>query len=139
LVAMVNERIDEFWRRVELGDPPPVGADDKELLRRLYPQDTGEVVQLAPDLIAVDEALVDVKAKIKELGKEKALLENQLQQAIGAATVGMLPNGNAYTFKTITRKGYTVEPTTYRDFRRKVSTNRAAGAVLPASSVSGVD
>jgi putative phage-type endonuclease len=135
LVALVNERIDEFWRRVELGDPPPVTADDKEVLRALYPSDTGETVTLAPDLIAVDEALADVKAKIKDLGKTKALLENQIQQAIGSASVGVLPNGNAYTFKTIARKGYTVEPTSYRDFRRKVGANRAPGGVLPASVV----
>ena len=74
---------------------------------------------LPAEAIAWDEQRVAAMAEMKKQERLKLEAENNIKAAMATATVGVLSNGVAYTWKTTGRRGYVVEPTEYRDFRRK--------------------
>lgn len=118
--ALVEEEHD-FWRRVQVGDPPPVDGSEstREALKRLYPQDNGKAVDLpaeAEGWIAEIKALSDKEGEAKSRRKH---LENLLKAALGPALEGRLNGRVVCTFKSSNRKGYTVEPTVTRTLRLK--------------------
>ncbi len=45
-------------------------------------------------------------------------MEARIKAAMGDAATGLLPEGGGYRLKDISRKGYAVEPTTYRELRK---------------------
>jgi len=47
------------------------------------------------------------------------LLTNYLKAAIGSHTIGVLPNGEMWTYKTQSRKEHIVKESTFRVLRRK--------------------
>lgn len=110
----------EFWRLVEAETPPePDGTDScASTLARLYPEETGESVALPPVAAEWDSELIRLREKISEMEKTKQELENRLKAAIGDASIGVLPDGTAWTYRTIHRKGYSVPPKSYRQLRR---------------------
>ena len=115
----------EFWRRVELKDPPPADGSDatKEFLRRAYPVDDGSVVPLPEEALAWDQQLAVAKEAIKE---EEALvqeIQNKIKAAMGEATWGLMSNGVRFSLKTIekhAKKATAVGDliTSYRELRR---------------------
>lgn len=119
IAAMLPE-LGAFWRLVETRTPPPVDGSDstRRVLRRLYPQDDGEVVELPPEAIDWANALEQAKIDIKAADGRKSLAENRLTAAIGDATIGLLPNGERYSWKAQTRRGHWVEESTFRVLRR---------------------
>lgn len=90
-----------FWETVQAQKPPAVDGSEStaEVLKRLYPRDSGESVMLPTDAARWDERLCDLKAQLKALEEEKRLLENQLKASIGDATSGILSDGTVYTHK----------------------------------------
>lgn len=112
--------LDEFWQFVETKTPPPPDHTQatSDALRRLYPQDDGEIIDLPPEALEWDESLQDLKKTIKEMEEEKRGFENELKACIGDAAYGLLPNGKRYSWKTQPRKGYTVEDGETRPLRR---------------------
>ena len=118
-ITLMRERLAAFWRRVELGDPPPPSAEDKEILVALYPRATpGTSVDL-PALAATWDADRDVA--VAEIGKWmriKDQSEAQIKAAIGEAEAGVLPDGGRYTWRTIERAEYVAGATSYRQLRR---------------------
>lgn len=116
-------KLERFWRAVEEGDPPPVDGSlaTAKVLARLHPDDNGETVELSREALEWDGRIEEIGKRIKALQEEETLLKNQLREAIGDATFGLLPGGcGRWSWKTSTRKGYTVEPTTNRTLRRLV-------------------
>lgn len=111
----------EFWQRVLDARPPEVDGSDstRELLKQLYPKDSGRIIALPKPLIEVDEELVKLKAEQKKLQGRRDELENQLKYGIQDATVATLDNGAVYTFKTVNRREFTTAAGSYRTLKRK--------------------
>jgi putative phage-type endonuclease len=110
----------EFWDRVQRQDPPP--ADDSEssadILKKLYPHETGHSVALPAEANHKDTELENIKAEIKGLDARKRGLENWFKEHIGENLFGICPDGTKYKWATTERKGYAVGPTQYRQLRR---------------------
>ncbi len=110
----------EMWRRVVESDPPPCDGSEASAraLAKVYPRDNGEAVVLPGELIGVSDELDDVKATIKAAKGRAAVLEAQIQSAIGGASVGLLIDGSGWTWKTQTRVEHVVQASTFRVLRR---------------------
>lgn len=106
----IVERVTEFWRRVEQNDPPePDGSDDsKRALSSLCKEDSGEVVQLPPAFVELDQQREVLSDHLKRLNTEKQEIDNKIKAAIGTAHAGELPDA-VYTLSRIHRPEYTVK------------------------------
>ena len=75
-------------------------------------------IALPPEALDFDQQYL-AGAEAEKAGKtKKDAAANQLRALLGDAERGVLPGGIAWTFKTVARKGYEVQPTSYRDLRR---------------------
>jgi putative phage-type endonuclease len=105
----------------EFGDPRQV-ADD---MRRVYPWDDGEIVELDPLFAQISADLSAWKRQRKELDEQIEYAESRIKTAIGPHVAGSLPDGSgAWYWQTVERKGYTVQPSSYR----KLSFQKAKGS-----------
>lgn len=122
-------KLEEFWLRVKRGDPPEADAKPgtSDAVRALWPTDDGLAIALPQEAMALVEAWEDAKV-LEKAGKVSiADAENKLRVLMCSATAGLLPDGTSLSLKTTERKGYTVEPTTYRTLRRFVPKGRIRG------------
>lgn len=111
----------DFWQRVQNLNPPPPDASEacRDVLRRLFPKEqAGKVVALTADAAEWDEKRIVAMAAMEAAKVAKTEAENWLVAALGDAEAGLLPDGTRYTYKSQTRKGYTVDPATFRVLRR---------------------
>lgn len=120
--ALIEKLIDieaEFMRRLELNDPPPADGSEssRAILKALYPKDTGEVITLPTEALEWHNALQAAKQKIKEGKTSEDTYSNLLRQAIGDATMGLLPDGNAYTYRLQSRGEFLMPATEFRVLR----------------------
>lgn len=80
---------EKFWKLVKLDTPPaPIGIDaDAETLDTIYPESTGEVVDLMgySGMLAEHDRLT---AQITELDKQRKQIVQQIQQYMGTAEQG---------------------------------------------------
>lgn len=119
-IDYLKTKLEVFWQRVQEHDPPP--PDDTKrsakLLQKIYPQDTGEIIDLAGEAIGWDEELWQVKAELILLEARKNHYENKIKAAMGDATKAVLPNGISYTWRASERAAYEVKASTVRALRR---------------------
>lgn len=98
----------EFWQRVLDGNPPPVGADDYDLVRKLHPdRPKGSQTTLPSDVVELlerHEMNRQMEAAAKR-AKEAAAAE--ILQLVGEAEEGWLPGGDkpALTYRQQSRSG----------------------------------
>lgn len=120
-IAMLIEEETKFWQRLLDRNPPAVDGSTRttETLKRLYQAETGEVIALPVEAIEWDERRQALKTIIDEANEEDNLLKNRIIAAIGNATVGQLPNGIVFTYKTQTTKAHMVKESTFRRLLRK--------------------
>lgn len=119
--AALVEQCAAFWQLVQKGEPPEVDASEATaaLLARLYPEDTGEIVDLPADAVTWDEQRRQAMDEIKKWETVKAGCDANLKAAIGDATIGVLPNGaGRYAWKVTQRKEYVVKASAFRQLRR---------------------
>ena len=120
--AMVKREI-EFWEYVAAVTPPPADSSVScaETLKRLYPDDSGEIIALPPEAAEWDKNLQLIKADLHNQEAARRLLENKLKAALGSATVGVLSNGDQYTWKKQTSHHAAKEAydSTFRVLRRR--------------------
>lgn len=111
----------EFWGRVELREPPDPGPTwgDRQTLARLYPKDSGAIVQLDDSFTVVDQRLEELKAEKKKIEAQIMAGENALKGIIGDASMAVLPSGISYSYLTQERKTYAVEAQSFRVLKRK--------------------
>ena len=121
----VRAAVAEFWSRVERGEPyPPDYARDGETIAALYgAADSGETIDLTgwnrgPEIADEDERLA---GEIKDRTERRKAIKAELLDKIGAAAVATMDGRIFATAKTVSRKGYEVKPSTYRDIRFKRS------------------
>lgn len=116
LVISIQQRTCEFMERfVRTLIRPDEFRPSLETLKRWRrePNKTADISrQLVDDLIVAKA----VKAKSCEECEE---VEKALLLALGDAEAGITPDGQVVTYLETHRKGYTVEPTTYRSLRIK--------------------
>lgn len=116
-------REEAFLTLVQSETPPEVDGSEAtaNALKKLYPEDSGEIIALPNEATDWDERLVAVKAELKTLEAEKSLMENRLKAALGEAAQGMLNNGVAYTWKLQTNRYPAKEAceVSFRVLRRK--------------------
>jgi putative phage-type endonuclease len=112
----------EFLDAVESDTPPEPGSSAKEakVLEALYPSETPEsAIALPPESLEWDVKLHEAKKEIKDWETVKREMENHLKAAIGERQFGVLPAAaGRYSWRTINKKSYTVEETSYRELRR---------------------
>lgn len=115
-------KLSQFWDCVQTKTPPP--HDDTcplqvaRVLAKLHPDDSGETVILPDDAAEWTVALEALKQDLKQRESEKVSLENKIKEALGSATYGMLPDGSRWSWKTQTRKEYTVAEAKFRVLRK---------------------
>ena len=101
-IDMLIEIEAEFWRRVELGDPPsPDGSEAcKELMKRLYPKDSGALVVFDSDEARrTVAALTEAKEAVKKADDQKTAMENMVKFWMGEASVARIPGYGEITWK----------------------------------------
>ncbi len=127
-ITRVLPELKHFWFEHVVAKVPP-RVDGSESTRRtielLHPLDSGDTVELDSGLQQVADELEEVKAAKKEAVERERALENQLKAAIGDNTFGVLPNGQAFTYKTQTRAAHEVKESTFRVLRRKQANGKA--------------
>lgn len=112
----------EFWDNLQKGIPPAAdgSAASTKVINLLYPEAVpAKRIHLpfeAHEWLAAYEQHKAGEKAAKELKDEAA---NKVKAVLGDAEIGLLDNHEAVTWKTVNRKGYVVQPTSYRDFRAK--------------------
>lgn len=109
-----------FWQLVKSDTPPAVDGSTatRQALRALYPQDSGREIELAGEEWGRKlEAWRAAKEKVAEAEAERDRLVAEFQAAMGDATKAIIPGVGALSWKTASRKGYYVQPSTTRTFR----------------------
>lgn len=120
LIEQLIETENNFWTAVEAGVPPRIDYEHKttgDLIRQMYPGTTGEIIDLPADIVHWHKVREDAAKKEALYRSSKQVAEYHIMSTMGEAAVAKLPDGTAYTRKEIKRKGYTVEPSSYIDFR----------------------
>jgi putative phage-type endonuclease len=92
--AILAERVDAFWLRVLNRTPPdPDGSESSQLaLRKLYPEDTGAVIQVTGACAIADEYERN-KAALAVLTARQGLIRNMLSATIREAKYALLDDG----------------------------------------------
>lgn len=123
---MLYAELEAFWKRLEAQEPPPIDGTPgtRELLKKLYAKDSGEVIALPSEAMEWDEKIAELKAQQKVIEEELARHENMLIQRLGTASAGSLPNGTMWTYKSQTRAAHMVKESTYRVLRRHAAKER---------------
>ena len=120
VVENIKKKTTEFWAMVEAGTPPEFDfAKDGEAIAALYGATTGTTIDLSRDnrAIAAHAELVELRAKIAADKKAEEALKAEITAKMGANEVAYIGEGRALTNKLQHRKGYTVEPTSFRVIR----------------------
>lgn len=118
-IKWLLERELRFWEMVKNGTEPRANMPgDGEALSKLYGEDDGNTVNLPAEATEIDEQLRIWKLEKKAADAKVEALEIRLKQLIGSARFGLLEDGTQYEWKTVSRKGYTVETKTYRKLQR---------------------
>lgn len=123
LIQTLIEQEKYFWENYVVPKQPPAfdgSASATALLKKLYPSEDGELepAEIPDEFDNLWEEQTELGKQITALDKRRTEIKNQICALIGNGAVGM-SSGYTYTWKTQERKGYTVEPTSYRVLRGK--------------------
>lgn len=135
VAAFLSRELTAFWMNhvVPRIPPEPDYSDaSAEAIRRLFPVDSGEVVDLPRELVDLAEQLEAAKEAAKEAEQRKEQLANQLKLALGEASYGVLPDGSCLSYKLQSCKGYYVEPKSFRVLRRLKKVPKEVALAIPA-------
>jgi hypothetical protein len=125
IAARIRKEAADFWRRVRENDPyPPDYARDGEIIKCLYADDDGGEIDLSGNeralkLAAAREGLKRIETAGGEAVKERKLIDAEIVHLLGNATRGSLGDGRIIEAKTVRKKGFVVEPTTFRTVKLK--------------------
>lgn len=120
MIEMIEQGEHDFWQHLQREEPPPLDyqhASAVPLLKKLYPGTDGSTIRLPAEAEALHYARLDFHEQAELMSKGEDAARARLLHMLGEASLGLLPNGGGYTRKIVDRKGYTVEPMKYVDFR----------------------
>ena len=99
MIAQLIALEEQFWELVTAEKEPPVDASESAstALRCLYPQDTGEDIDLSEDEAASSAfaQLNQVRQLMNDWESQEALLKHQIQQRMGSASFARFAGGTA--------------------------------------------
>jgi putative phage-type endonuclease len=110
---------EEFWQHVQDGTPPPVDGSRsaRRWLAAKYPDaDPDSTKALDDEHVEALRQQVAIDYQIGQLKRMSDEIENRIQQHLGSAAEGTYDGKTYVTWKKVNRKGYTVEPGSYRKF-----------------------
>jgi predicted phage-related endonuclease len=119
-IEVLRRKTLEFWKLVESRTPPEVdgSASTAEVLRKLFPRDSGETIALPGEATQWDVEYAEACEQISAAAKRKDAAKAKLVAALGNATFGVLQSGGRWSYKAQTRAKHTVEESTSRVLRR---------------------
>lgn len=123
-IEMHVERCERFVRAVEAGEEPGTGDPeaaerDAATLAQLYPfARLKKTTDLPADLAAWAQVYEDCGREIDLLEKTRKAARNRFARVMKDAEVGILPNGDRWSLKTVKREAFSVEETSYRQLRK---------------------
>lgn len=108
----------QFWTKHVLADtPPPADGHTATTTALAGLRRTPGAETDISELLPVVRQLTDARANTSAARAVQTALENQIKAALGDGEVGLINGVPAAIFATHQRKGYTVEPATYRQLR----------------------
>lgn len=113
--------LEEFQECVHTRTPPPPDGlkETGRVLRRLYPNDSGETIALnGDDWVELMKELNTTKATLKEQEARKKEIQHKIKAAMQEATFAVLRNGTKITSRTVSvnERTQTVRGYSYRTF-----------------------
>lgn len=120
LIKKIIYQGSKFWQMVQDRIPPaPDGSDSaKRALADLFPKDTGEIIELPPDLMDIANDLDAAKADAKMIKSVITEKENLIRAAMKDATQGVFLDGSGFTLKHQERAEHIVKKSSFRMLRR---------------------
>lgn len=105
LIAVIFERVKKFWQDILNSNPPDIDGSEmsKKVLARLYPTDTGEVIEATEDVETYAESLKNIKEHLAKYENLKMLYENKLKKLMGDASV-VIGNNFKISWKAVESK-----------------------------------
>lgn len=120
LIARMRDEVAKFWEIVASGEEPPSDwARDADTLARIFPNDNGTEVDLSGDNevpTLLDERR-DLKRDAKSIADRLETIDTALKAKLGNHASAFVSRGRTFSWKSTDRRGYTVAPTTFRQFR----------------------
>lgn len=110
----------DFMRRVKENDPPPLDYRHStaiDVVKRLYPGTNGARLPASADAIAWRASLEAAQVAKKSAESSIAEMKARLLEEMGEAALLAFPDGKCFRRQTIQRAAYSVEATSYMDFR----------------------
>lgn len=116
----LGEILGEWWdRHIVQGIEPSLDVmPSLEVVRRLK-KTAGKSIQATENLESLIETREMIKAQAKALSEHLEKIESELLIELGDAECATLKDGRSLTYLESSRKGYTVEPCTFRQLRIK--------------------
>lgn len=114
-------KADEFWKRVENNDPPPMEGhpSERRALAFMYGEAIeGKIVDLPEEADEWAQVLEDSKAAEKEAKAEKSRVETLLRGAMGDALFGRMPDGTGFKLAVEHKKEHMRKATSSRVLRK---------------------
>ena len=106
----------QFIDAVRSGVPPAVDLEHptaRALLQKLYPGTDGRTVGLGESFAHWHAVRIEAQQKIKQYEAAFNAATAHIESEIGMASMGIFPNGDAYTRKRVVRAGHEVKRSEY--------------------------
>jgi len=127
LMAKARGLVADFWRRVAENRPyePDYGRDGS-IISRIYSDDDGSEADLSgssrvAEIVARREELKAIESAGSAAEKERKIIDVEIIATLGNAARGRLADGRLIEAKTVKRRGYEVQPSSYRTVKVKTS------------------
>ncbi len=119
-IAEIRLRVAAFWKRIDDGNAPPVGAADTEALRQLFPKHAeGKVIELPQEAGDIDAAIKRLTLVAKDTADALEEQRNCMKRILGDAERGVLPDGSgSYSYRSTEIAAHQVKAQTRRTLRR---------------------
>ena len=119
LQVWMAEHVDQWWERhIIKGDPPAIGDTPVEMLKRIKRDDSKSIVLDAKATENCGEYAYWAEEE-RRCKKRKDEFAKLIIGSLGDAAEGICPDGTTVAMPLVHRKGFTVEPTEYRQLRIK--------------------
>ncbi len=114
----IRRMVKGFWDNyLDTGLMPPVDGNlDEDLVKKLYPNDNGATIDLSGDneMPEYVDNLITARADKSDAEKREKYNKTMIAGKLGDATFATIADGRLISNKTVNRKGFTVEPTSFR-------------------------
>ena len=116
LIGDLVEHLRAFWQLVEQRTPPSMDGlpNTGKVLSQRYAESILAAKEVDPIVLDWIVQRAQIKAQIKELEEQAESFTNSIKAELGKHELGTVGGETVATWKRQNRKGYVVQPTTYR-------------------------